>query len=114
MLVHSYVAVEGVELTVYKESVVVKKVKEVGLRSRRAQLFMTEIIIELGYSHAPSRLPVKKLRRLLPKRRNVRVFVWKGIWKKIFSYYSSAFTIIHNHAPTATTSARSNSVLLLF
>ena len=93
MLVHSYVAVEGVELTVYKESVVVKKVKEVGLRSRRAQLFMTEIIIELGYSHAPSRLPVKKLRRLLHKRRKVRVFVWKGIWKNIISYYSFAFTI---------------------
>ena len=47
MLVYSYVAGEGVELTVYKESVVVKKVKEVGLRSRRAQLFMTEIMIEL-------------------------------------------------------------------
>ena len=93
MLVHSYVAVEGVELTVYKESVVVKKVKEVGLRSRRAQLFMTEIIIELGYSHAPSRLPVKKLRRLLHKSRKVRVFVWKGIWKNIISYYSFAFTI---------------------
>ena len=93
MLVHSYVAVEGVEFTVYKESVVVKKVKEVGLRSRRAQLFMTEIIIELGYSHAPSRLPVKKLRRLLHKSRKVRVFVWKGIWKNIISYYSFAFTI---------------------
>ena len=53
------------ELTVYKESVVVKKAKEVGLRSRREQLFVTEIIIELGYSHAPSRLSVKKLRRLL-------------------------------------------------
>ena len=93
MLVHSYVAVEGVELTVYKESVVVKKAKEVGLRSRREQLFVTEIIIELGYSHAPSRLPVKKLRRLLHKRRKVRVFVWKGIWKNIISYYSFAFTI---------------------
>ena len=93
MLVHSYVAVEGVELTVYKESVVVKKVKEVGLRSRRAQLFMTEIIIEMGYSHAPSRLPVKKLRRLLHKSRKVRVFVWRGIWKNIISYYSFAFTI---------------------
>ena len=93
MLVHSYVAVEGVELTVYKESVVVKKVKEVGLRSHREQLFVTEIIIELGYSHAPSRLPVKKLRHLLHKRRKVRVFVWKGIWKNIISYYSFAFTI---------------------
>ena len=53
MLVYSYVAGEGVELTVHKESVVVEKIKEVELRSRRAQLFMTEIIIELGHSHAP-------------------------------------------------------------
>ena len=93
MLVYSYVVGEGVELTVHKESVVVEKIKEVELRSRRAQLFMTEIIIEFGHSHAPSRLLVKKLRRLLHKRRKVRVFVWKGIWKNIISYYSSAFTI---------------------
>ena len=59
MLVYSYVAGEGVELTVHKESVV-EKIKEVELRSRRAQLFMTVIIIELDYSHAPSRLPMKK------------------------------------------------------
>ena len=43
MLVYSYVAREGVELTVYKQSVVVEKKKEVELRSRRAQLFMTKI-----------------------------------------------------------------------
>ena len=79
VIVYSYVAVEGVELTVHKKSVVVEKIKEVELRSRRAQLFMTEIVIEFGYSLAPSRLPVKKLRRLLHKRRKVRVFVWKGI-----------------------------------
>ena len=79
VIVYSYVAVEGVKLTVHKESVVVEKIKEVELRSRRAQLFMTEIVIEFGYSLAPSRLPVKKLRRLLHKRRKVRVFVWKGI-----------------------------------
>ena len=79
MLVYSYVAGEGVELTVHKESVVVEKIKEGELRSRRAQLFMTEIIIELGHSNAPSRLPVKKLRRLLHKRRKVREFLWKGI-----------------------------------
>ena len=49
----SYVAGEGVEFTVNKESVVAEEIKEVvELRSRRAQLFMTEIIIELGYSHA--------------------------------------------------------------
>ena len=65
MLVYSYVAGEGVELTVHKESVVVEKIKEVELRSRRAQLFVTEIIIELGHSNAPSRLLVKTLRRLL-------------------------------------------------
>ena len=37
MLVYSHVAGEGVELTVHKESVVVEKIKEVGLRSRVAQ-----------------------------------------------------------------------------
>ena len=79
MLVYSYVAGEGVELTVHKKSVVVEKIKEVELRSRRAQLFMTEIISELGHCHASSRLPVKKLRRLLHKRRKAREFVWKGI-----------------------------------
>ena len=41
MLIYSFVAGEGVELTVHKESVVVEKIKEVELRSRRAQLFMT-------------------------------------------------------------------------
>ena len=109
MLVYSYVAGEGVELTVHKESVVVEKLKEVELRSRRAQLYMTEIIIELGHSYAPSRLPVKKLRRLLHKRRKVREFVWKGIWKNIISYYSPAFTI--NRQPRRL-SVRSHSVLL--
>ena len=65
------------ELTVHKESVAVEKIKEGELRS--AQLFMTEIIIELGYSPAHSRLPVKKLRRPLHKRRKERIFVSKGI-----------------------------------
>ena len=110
MLVYSYVVGEGVEITVRKESVVVMKIKEEELRSRRAQLFMTEIIIELGHSHAPSRLPVKKLRRLLHKRRKVGVFVWKGIWKNIISYYSSAFTI--NPQPRRR-SVRSHSVLFV-
>ena len=109
MLVHSYVAGEGVELTVHKGSVLVEKIKDVELRSRYAQLFMTEIIIELGYSHAPSRLPVKKLRRLLHKRKKVRVFVRKGIRKNIISYYSSAFTT--NPQPRHR-SVRPHSVLL--
>ena len=72
MLVYSYVAEKGVELTVHKESVVVEKIKKVELRPRRVQLLMTEIIIELGYSHAPSKRWGKKLRRLLLKRRKVR------------------------------------------
>ena len=110
MLFYSYVAGEGVELTLHKESIFVEKIKEVELRSRRAQLFMTEIIIELGHSHAPSRLPVKKLRHLLHKRRKVRVFVWKGIWKNIISYCSSAFTI--NPQPRGR-NVRSHSVLLV-
>ena len=33
----TYVAREGVELTVHKESVVIEEIKEVELRSRRAQ-----------------------------------------------------------------------------
>ena len=97
VIVYSYVAVEGVELTVHKESVVAEKIKEVELRSRRAQLFMTEIVIEFGYSLAPSRLPVKKLRRLLHKRRKVRVFVWKGIWKILFLNIPPHTRLIHNH-----------------
>ena len=47
--------------------------------------------------HAPSRLPVKKLRRLLHKRRKVRVFVWKGILKISFLAIPSYSQLIHNH-----------------
>ena len=39
VIVYSYVAVEGVELTVHKESVVAEKIKEVELRSRRAIIY---------------------------------------------------------------------------
>ena len=39
MLFYSCVAGEGVRLTVHKESVVIEEIKEVELRSRRAQLF---------------------------------------------------------------------------
>ena len=83
------------ELTAHKESVVVEEIKEVELRSRRAQFIYDRNYNRIGLrprGHAPSRLPVKKLRRLLHKRRKVRVFVWKGIWKNIISHYSSVFT----------------------
>ena len=38
------------ELTVHKESVVVEEIKEVDLRPPSAQLFMTEIKIELDHA----------------------------------------------------------------
>ena len=41
---------EGVELTVHKESLVVEEIKEVDLRPPGAQLFMTEIRIELDHA----------------------------------------------------------------
>ena len=55
------------------------------LRSRRAQFIYDRNYNQIGLQprgHAPSRLPVKKLRSLLRKRRKVRVFVWNGIQKK--------------------------------
>ena len=61
----SYVDEEGVELTVHKESVVVEEIKEVELRSRRAQFIYDKNYNRIGLQprgHAPSRLPVKKLR----------------------------------------------------
>ena len=44
------------ELTAYKESVVVEEIKEVELRSLLRNFFMAETIIELGYSHAVKHL----------------------------------------------------------
>ena len=93
MLVYSYVAGEGVELTVHKESVVVEKIKEVELRSRRAQLVMTEIIIELGDTHAPSRLPVKTLRRLFTQKKKSKGTGMEGVLEK---YHFLQFLRIHN------------------
>ena len=64
----SYVAREGVELTVRKKSVVVDEIKEVERRSRRAHFIYERNCNRIGLQpggHAPSRLPVKKLRRLL-------------------------------------------------
>ena len=84
------------ELTVHKKGVVVEEIGEVQLRSRRAQFIYDRNYNRIGLQprgHVPSRLSVKKLRRLLLKKRKVRVFVWKGIRKNIISYYSSASTI---------------------
>ena len=61
----SYVAGEGVELTLHKESGVVQEIEEVQLRSSYNRIGLQP------RGHAPSRLPVKKLRRLLHKKRKV-------------------------------------------
>ena len=82
---------EKVELPVHKESVVVEEIKEVELRSRHVQFIYDRNYNRIGLQtrgHAPIRLPGKKVRRLLHKRRKVRVFVWKVIRKNIVSYYS--------------------------
>ena len=93
----SYVAGEGVELTVLKESFDVEEIKAVELvRSRRAQFIYHMNYNRIGLQprgHTPSRLPVKKLRGLVHKRRKVRVFVWKSIRKNIITFYASIFTI---------------------
>ena len=77
------------ELTVHKESVVVEEIMEVELRSRRAQFIYDRNYNRIGLQpggQAPSRLPVKKLGRLLHKGRKVKgiyLLVWKGIRKNI-------------------------------
>ena len=53
----SYVAGEGVELTVHKESVVVEEIKEGELRFRRAQFIYDRTYNRIGLQprgHAPS------------------------------------------------------------
>ena len=61
--------------------------------------------------YAPSRLPVKKLRRLLHKGRKVKGIFMKEYLKNIISYYSSAL-IINSQPPRR--GVRSHSVLFIF
>ena len=92
----SYIAGEGVELTVHKEGVVVEEIKEVELRSRRAQFVCDRNYNRIWLQpqgHAPSRVPVKKLRRLLLKTRKVRTFRGRVYPEK---YHFLLFLRIHN------------------
>ena len=81
----SYVAGEGVEFTVNKESVFVEDIKEVELRSRRAQFIYNRNYNRNAVMH------LADFRLTVTQRRKVRVFVRKGIWENISSYYYSAF-----------------------
>ena len=67
-----------------------EEIKEVELRSRRRKFIYNRTYNPVGLnkvshfsrrSRAPSRLPMKKLKSLLKKTLQVRLFVWKGILK---------------------------------
>ena len=84
------------EKVLHKESVVVEEIKEVELRSRRAQFVYDRNYNRIGLQpqgHVPSRLPVKKLRRLLLKTRKVRAFRGRVYPEK---YHLLLFLRIHN------------------
>ena len=81
---------KGNESVALKENCFVEELKEVELRSRRRKFIYNRTYNPVGLnkvSHfsrrgrAPSRLPMKKLKSLLKKTRQVRLFVWKGILK---------------------------------
>ena len=81
---------KGNESIVQKENCFVEKIKEAELRSCRGKFIYNRPYNPVGLnrvSHfsrrgrAPSRLPMKKLKSLLKKTRQVRLFVWKGILK---------------------------------
>ena len=67
-----------------------EEIKEVELRSRRGKFIYNRTYNSIGLnqvshfsqrSHAPSRLPMNKLKSLLQKTRKVTLFVWKSIRK---------------------------------
>ena len=95
----SYVAGEGVQLTVHYESVVVEEIKEVELtRSHRAQFFYDRNYNRFGSQargHAPSRLASgeKVLKTSVTQKEGSKGVCIEGIRKNITSYYSSTFTI---------------------
>ena len=77
----SYVARECVELTVHKETAVIEEIKEVELRSRRAQFIYdrNDHRIQLQRrGHAPSRLPMKNLRRLVAQKERSKGICMEG------------------------------------
>ena len=49
------------------------------------QLFMTEIVIEFGYSLAPSRLPVKKFKTSVTQEEKSKGICMEGYLKNIIS-----------------------------
>ena len=81
---------KGNESIVQKENCFVREIKEVELRSRRGKFIYDRTYNSIGLnqvshfsqpSHAPSRLPMNKLKSLLLKTRKVTLFVRKSIRK---------------------------------
>ena len=74
-------------------------------------LFMTEIIIELGYSHVACTLQTsgEDVKTSVTQKEKSKGILWKGIRKNIISCYSSELTI--NPQPRSR-SVLSHSVLL--
>ena len=79
---------KGNESIVQKENCFMQERKEVELRSSRGKFIYNRTSIGLNQvshfcqrSHAPSRLPMNKLKSLLLKTRKVTLFVWKSIRK---------------------------------
>ena len=104
----SYVAGERVELTVHKESVFEEEIKEVELRSRRAQFIYDRNCNRIGLQlsgrlgHAPSRLLVKKLRHLLHKRTKVWYLYGRVSGKLSFLTIPPHLQLIHITTPKRT------------
>ena len=100
MLVN-YVAGEGVELTAHKESVVVEEIKKVELRSRRAQFIYERNYNGIGLrprNHAPSRLPVKKLRHLSAQNEKSKAICMEEYPEKYHFLTTPPHSpLIHNH-----------------
>ena len=81
---------KGYESIAQKENCFVEEIKKVELTPRRGKFIYNRTYNPVGLnkvshfsrcSHAPSRLPMKKLKSLLKRTRKARLFVWKGILK---------------------------------
>ena len=110
----SYVAGEGVQVTVHKESVVVEEIKEVELtRSRRAQFIYERNYNRFGSQargHAPSRLASgeKVLKTSVTQKEESKDICIEGYPEK---YHLLLFLHIHNQCTTTTPKFTLHSVL---
>ena len=117
--IYSEVSEKAMQVTlpsVRKENGVAVKINVIELRSRHAKFIFKKNNSRVGYrenrfrvcefrrGRAPSRIPVKKLKRLSQKARKIRVFVWKCIRKntplssKIHGYLGCASGYLNRYS----------------